>query len=56
MLVMPERSIAPGQSPFVGRRVRGLVRRTLLRGQTVFEDGRVVAPPRGRLLRPARRP
>jgi allantoinase len=42
------------QSPFVGRRVRGRVARTLLRGRTVLARGRVVAPPRGRLLRPAR--
>ncbi len=42
------------QSPFVGRTVRGRVVRTLLRGRTVFEEGRVVSGARGRLLTPAR--
>ena len=38
-------------SPFVGRRLRGRVVRTLLRGETVARDGRTVGPPRGRVLR-----
>ena len=38
------------QSPYVGRRVRGRVVRTLLRGRTVAPDG----APAGRLLAPAR--
>ena len=41
-------------SPFVGMTFRGQVRRTILRGQTTFLDGRVVAGPIGRLLRPGR--
>jgi allantoinase len=40
-------------SPFVGRRLRGRVVRTILRGRTVLEAGRLVAPPAGRLLTPA---
>ncbi len=38
-------------SPFVGRRLRGRVVRTVLRGATVALDGRVVGAPRGRILR-----
>jgi allantoinase len=40
-------------SPYIGRTLRGLVVRTLVRGTTVFLDGRVVSPPIGRLLTPA---
>lgn len=43
------------QSPFVGRELRHRVVRTLLRGRTVQADGRIVAEPGGRLLRPAAR-
>jgi allantoinase len=32
-------------SPFVGRRFRGRVRRTLVRGRTVYRAGEIVAPP-----------
>lgn len=40
-----------GWSPFTGRRVAGKVRRTVLRGETVFEDGKVLAKPgSGRIL------
>ena len=39
-------------SPYVGRALRGRVVRTLVRGQTVFQDGRIVAEPAGRLVRP----
>ena len=40
-------------SPFVGRVLRGRVSRTLLRGTTVVEDGRVTGlAPTGRLVRP----
>ncbi len=42
------------QSPYVGRTLRGRVRRTLLRGHTVFDDGKIVAKPAGRLVKPAR--
>lgn len=43
----------PGLSPYTGRRLRGRVVRTLLRGRTVAAGGRTVGPPSGRLLRPA---
>jgi allantoinase len=37
-------------TPYVGRRLYGIVERTYLRGVRVFERGRVFGPPRGRLL------
>jgi allantoinase len=40
-------------SPFVGRTLSARVARTLVRGRTVFADGRIVGPPAGRLLIPA---
>jgi allantoinase len=40
-------------SPFVGRSLSARVARTLVRGRTVFADGRIVGPPTGRLLIPA---
>jgi allantoinase len=39
-------------SPYVGRRLRGRVVRTVLRGRTVYADGRIVGEPAGRLLVP----
>lgn len=39
-------------SPFVGYPFRGRVVRTLLRGTTTYHDGRIVASPLGRFLRP----
>jgi len=39
-------------SPFVGRTLSARVTRTLVRGRTVFADGRIVGPPAGRLLIP----
>lgn len=39
-------------SPFVGRTLRGEVKRTLVRGQTVFADGQIVGRPQGRFIRP----
>ncbi|HEU0235671.1 MAG TPA: dihydroorotase family protein [Candidatus Limnocylindrales bacterium] len=43
-----------GWTPYAGRRVRGLVDRTLVRGRVVYEDGRVVGQPGwGRQARPA---
>lgn len=39
-------------SPFVGRRMRGRIARTVLRGRTVYADGRVVAEPMGALVKP----
>ena len=42
-------------SPYVGRRFLGAVRRTILRGRTVYADGKIVADAGGRFLRPAPR-
>jgi allantoinase len=42
-------------SPFTGRRLRGRIARTLLRGRTVAVDGRPVGEPRGQLVRPRSR-
>jgi dihydroorotase-like cyclic amidohydrolase len=40
-----------GWSPFAGRRVIGKVRRTVLRGDTVYENGKILAAPgSGRIL------
>jgi len=39
-------------SPFIGRTLKGAVRRTLVRGRTVAADGAVVGEPSGRFLRP----
>ena len=38
-------------TPYAGRRLRGAVRMTVLRGQVACEDGRVTGEPRGELLR-----
>ena len=40
-------------SPYIGRTLKGAVRRTLVRGRTVALDGAVVGEPAGRFLRPA---
>jgi dihydroorotase len=39
------------QSPWHGRRLRGAIRMTILRGQVVARDGEPVGQPRGRLVR-----
>jgi allantoinase len=39
-------------SPYVGRRLRGRIRHTFLRGQTIFEDGKVPPRPLGKFVRP----
>jgi len=39
-------------SPYVGRTLHGRVIRTILRGKTIFENGRFVGAPSGRFLRP----
>ena len=41
-------------SPYVGRTFRGRVRRTILRGRTIYRDGCVTAESKGRFLRPER--
>ena len=43
-----------GANPFAGRRLRGRVVLTLLRGCTVFADGRVAPEACGRLIKPDR--
>ena len=43
-------------SPFAGRPLAGRVVRTLVRGTTVYRDGRILAEPRGRLLTPTKGP
>jgi allantoinase len=40
------------QSPYVGRKPGGRVIRTILRGQTVYHDGKLAAQPIGCFLRP----
>ena len=43
-------------SPYVGRTFRGVVKRTIIRGHTVFRDGKIVAGGfRGRLVTPTRK-
>jgi allantoinase len=42
------------QSPYVGRALTGRVVQTILRGQTVFANGKIVSPPVGRLVKPQR--
>jgi allantoinase len=39
-------------SPYVGRTLSGRVVRTLLRGQTIFENGRFVSATSAKFLRP----
>ncbi len=39
-------------SPYVGATFRGVVKRTVRRGETIFADGRITAGTRGRLVRP----
>ena len=41
-------------SPYIGRALRGSVRRTMVRGKTVFKDGELIGKPEGRFLRPPR--
>jgi allantoinase len=42
-------------SPYVGRRFRGVVRRTIRRGETIFMDGRITARTPGQFVRPETR-
>jgi allantoinase len=41
-------------SPYVGRGFRAMVRRTMVRGQTLFLDGKIVSKPIGRFVKPKR--
>lgn len=45
----------PEVCPYVGRRVRGEIRDTILRGTTIAGGGRPVGPPTGRYVRAGRR-
>jgi allantoinase len=40
------------QTPYLGRRLRGRLVRTILRGQTIFDHGRIVTKSPGQLVRP----
>jgi allantoinase len=40
------------QSPYVGRALTGRVVQTILRGKTIFKDGRIASPSSGRLVKP----
>jgi allantoinase len=40
-----------GYSPFEGQELTGRVKSTFLRGELVYDTGRVVGPARGRYLR-----
>jgi allantoinase len=42
-----------GLSPYVGSTFRGAVRRTVLRGQTIFLDGKITGNAQGRMIRHA---
>jgi allantoinase len=41
-----------GFSPYLGATFGGPVRRTVVRGETVFVDGKIVGAPKGRLIKP----
>jgi allantoinase len=41
-------------SPYVGHRFRGVVRRTIRRGETIFQDGRITATTRGQFVAASR--
>ncbi len=43
------------QSPYVGRKLRGRIVRTILRGQTICRDGKLRTQAGGRFVQPARR-
>ena len=40
------------QSPYIGRSLRGRVKQTVLRGRTIFKDGKITAKPLGQLVKP----
>ncbi|MFL5734386.1 MAG: allantoinase [Chloroflexia bacterium] len=41
-------------SPYIGKTLQGRVVRTMVRGTTVYQDGKVASAPVGRLLKPGR--
>jgi allantoinase len=42
------------QSPYLGRALTGRVVRTILRGKTIFRDGKIASMPKGRFMEPLR--
>jgi allantoinase len=42
------------QSPYLGRALTGRVVQTILRGQTIYQDGKIVSTSAGRLVKPQR--
>jgi allantoinase len=38
------------QSPYVGQTFKGIIKQTLVRGQTIFIDGEIVAEPKGKFI------
>jgi allantoinase len=40
-------------TPYLGARFRGIIRRTVLRGRTIFADGKIVEAGAGKMLRPS---
>lgn len=40
------------QSPYVGRTLTGRVVQTILRGETIFKDGKIVGAKNGKLIKP----
>ena len=45
-----------GISPYIGRTFRGRVVRTVVRGETIFHEGKIVSGPVGKLIKPDRMP
>src|SRR5262249_7341609 len=43
----------PPLSPYVGEKFRGMVKRTIRRGETIFVDGNIVARSQGELVVPS---
>jgi allantoinase len=50
LIVDGERLSPPASTPYQGRRLRGVVQRTYLRGTRIWETGTTFPDPRGRLL------
>ncbi len=42
------------QTPYVGRALTGRVVQTILRGKTIYQNGKIVSPSAGRLVKPQR--
>ena len=53
MLSSEELQYRHKSSPYLGKQLRGIVRRTMLRGRTIYKDGLVQATRMGQLIRPA---